>query len=66
MVKFCWWCGRKLQGNHYKVILDPMGYEKVCHKWCANAIEEGRKNLHVSRDDKILIEQSYNQSLDLT
>lgn len=63
MAKFCWWCGRKLQGNHYKEI-EYQDHKRICHKWCAKALKERREDDFVIRDGQILAEQSYNPTLD--
>jgi len=55
-VNFCWWCGRKLQGNHHKII-HYEGHDRVCHKWCAESLEEGKTPM--PRDDELL-EEKYN------
>ena len=55
-VSFCWWCGRKLQGSHHKII-HYEGHDRVCHKWCANALENGREDDFVRRDDELLEER---------
>jgi len=35
-VRFCWICGRKLYGNHFRKIKLPDDTERVCHKSCAD------------------------------
>jgi hypothetical protein len=62
-VKFCWWCGNKLQGNHYEII-EYEGYPRICHKWCVKALKEGREDNFVLRDDELLEEKTYNKALD--
>jgi hypothetical protein len=43
-VRFCWECGRKLNGNHFaEMVVD--GYSKVLHKSCAKLIQEGKREL---------------------
>jgi len=39
-VRFCWQCGYKLQGNHFKEI-EVDGHMRICHKTCAKDIEDG-------------------------
>lgn len=38
-VKFCWHCGRKLWGNHFKEVLYE-GHKRICHKECAKELEK--------------------------
>ena len=55
-IRICWWCGRQLYGNHHKII-HYEGYDRVCHKICAENLEEGRTPM--PRDDKLLESESY-------
>jgi hypothetical protein len=34
-VRFCWECGKKLYGNHFKEI-EVDGYKKIVHKTCTD------------------------------
>ena len=36
-VKFCWECGKKLRGNHFKEIYYE-GAMRICHKDCAKSL----------------------------
>jgi len=37
-VKFCWHCGRKLQGNHFvEYVID--GHARILHKQCLRELK---------------------------
>lgn len=38
-VRFCWNCGAKLYGNHFKEI-EVDGHKRICHKECSNPDRE--------------------------
>jgi len=40
--RFCWECGRKLYGNHYKEIIVD-GHPRILHKQCAKMYKEKEK-----------------------
>jgi hypothetical protein len=40
-VRFCWNCGKKLYGNHFKEV-EVDGYKKIVHKTCADPDAECR------------------------
>jgi transcriptional regulator with AAA-type ATPase domain len=42
-VRFCWECGRKLQGNSFKE-LKVEGHDRILHKVCAQLIENNRRH----------------------
>lgn len=40
-VRFCWYCGRQLRGNHYAERKMPFtGQTLIMHKQCAKAFDE--------------------------
>lgn len=48
-VRFCWYCGRQLRGNHF-VEVERDGHMRILHKTCAE-----NPNI-VARDDQLLSE----------
>jgi hypothetical protein len=32
-IRFCWECGKKLQGSHYATVV-AFGHERIVHKTC--------------------------------
>jgi hypothetical protein len=50
-VRFCWWFGHRLYGNHYKII-NYQEHTRVCHKSCADSIKNNREDMTSLRDDQ--------------